>query len=57
VRTTSGSSQGNLPMATGLPIAKFRVRKASGFSQGYVSDFKLCLKYETSGVAESDRET
>ena len=30
------------------------MRRASGSSQGYVTDFELCSKYVTSGVAERD---
>jgi hypothetical protein len=37
-------------------IVKFRVRKVSNFSQGYITDFELGLKYVISGVAESDRQ-
>jgi hypothetical protein len=53
--------QGNLLLKTLFSKTKFRVRKASGFSQGYVSDFELVQSMKLAGslevTAEGDRES
>jgi len=53
VSPACGGSQGRKPDDERHRLR--RVRNACGISQGYVSDFELCSKYGTSGVAERDR--